>query len=415
MRSPAGYAGPVAHWWSQSLLYTGPGYDWRYEGILAGYLNLYQATGEERWLSKARRAGDDLLDAQLPDGHYPASAFELNPASGGTPHEAACDLGLLLLAHKLKSLGDPAWETYLDCARRNLQKFYLDQLWDPETHSFRDSPTVPSFVPNKAATACEAFFLLAEILDDESWVELYALPNLDRIIAHQVHNKGHLEGAISQNSLRNRLVEKYFPYYIARCVPALVRGYEWTQDERYLESALNAMSFVFRWRYEDGSFPQVIYPNGRLNRYPQWIAAVGDILRAMILLEQYGLDVDPKPSLDWLISGQSPTGGFHTAHGFDSQVSQRAPGIRPEFRDLLPVVGWNDKAFRYLTTLVAEDKVNYSTTTHAFESACTLRGEIMNYREDEKYIEVTRNDNTHYRWRKGDAWAEIAKPEFWLR
>jgi hypothetical protein len=36
------------------------------------------------------------------------------------------------------------------------------------------------------------------------------------------------------------------------------------------------MAFVLRWRYEDGSFPQVVYSSGRVNRYPQWIAAVGD-------------------------------------------------------------------------------------------------------------------------------------------
>ena len=33
----AGYGGPVVHWWRQCLLYTGPGLDWRYEGIIAGY------------------------------------------------------------------------------------------------------------------------------------------------------------------------------------------------------------------------------------------------------------------------------------------------------------------------------------------------------------------------------------------
>jgi hypothetical protein len=40
MRGPGGYGGPVAHWWRQSLLYTGPGLDWRYEGIILGYLAL---------------------------------------------------------------------------------------------------------------------------------------------------------------------------------------------------------------------------------------------------------------------------------------------------------------------------------------------------------------------------------------
>lgn len=87
MRGHGGYGGPVAHWWEQSLIYTGAGLDWRYEGIIAGYIHLWERTDDERWLAKACRAGDDLVDGQLADGHYAASAFEINPATAGTPHD----------------------------------------------------------------------------------------------------------------------------------------------------------------------------------------------------------------------------------------------------------------------------------------------------------------------------------------
>ncbi len=70
MRGPEGYGGPVCHWWRQSLLYTGAGLDWRYEGIITGYLILWERTGDERWLARAQRAGDDLVAGRLPDGHY---------------------------------------------------------------------------------------------------------------------------------------------------------------------------------------------------------------------------------------------------------------------------------------------------------------------------------------------------------
>jgi hypothetical protein len=98
MRGPGGYSGPVVHWWRDCLDYSGPGLDWRYEGIIIGYLNLWAATGEASWLAKARRAGDDLMNGQLPSGNFRNSCFELNPNTGGTPHEAACDLALLRLA-----------------------------------------------------------------------------------------------------------------------------------------------------------------------------------------------------------------------------------------------------------------------------------------------------------------------------
>ena len=60
MRGPDGYGGPVAHWWQNCLSYTGAGLDWRYEGLISGYLTLWARTGEPRWAARARRAGDDL-------------------------------------------------------------------------------------------------------------------------------------------------------------------------------------------------------------------------------------------------------------------------------------------------------------------------------------------------------------------
>ena len=225
IRGSSGYCGPVVHWWQQSLMYCGTGLDWRYEGIIIGYLQLWQRTGDMGWLIKARRAGDDLLSGQLESGHFAASAFELNPATAGTPHEAAGDIGLLRLAVALRGAGYADWEQYAKCAERNLRAFYIGQLWDTEAQSFRDSPRVPSFVPNKAATACEALFLLAEVTGDAQWVERYVLPTLDRILKYQVRYSGQLNGAIAQNSLGTRRVEKYFPIYIARCVPALLRGH----------------------------------------------------------------------------------------------------------------------------------------------------------------------------------------------
>ena len=83
MRCERGYSGPVTHRWRDCLIYTGVGFDWRYEGIISGYIRLHQVTGESRWLAKARRAGEDLISAQLPDGCFPASSFETNPAPGG--------------------------------------------------------------------------------------------------------------------------------------------------------------------------------------------------------------------------------------------------------------------------------------------------------------------------------------------
>nr|MBC7245832.1 hypothetical protein [Chloroflexota bacterium] len=438
MRGPDGYGGPVAHWWQNCLQFTGAGLDWRYEGIIIGYLNLYHQTGEESWLAKARQAGDDLVQGQLPNGNFRHSSFELNPYSGGTPHEAACDLALLLLAETLREEGDVTWRTYLATAERNLRSYYISVLWDEERRTFRDHPSIPSFVPNKSATLSEVLTKMAQLSGDSTWAESYAQPVWDAILAHQVCG-GPLDGAIYQYGQNGKPVPKFFPYYIARCVPGLVVGYEWTRDERYLDAAWRAMAFVLRWRYDDGSFPQVIYSGGRVNRYPQWIAAVGDILRAMALLQAYGFDADPQPTRLWLLQGQQPSGAFRTAWGFASQITQRPSGPLPEFRDLLPVCGWNDKAFRYLTEELGSEEAKEQrrkvakgpghrgrkkrktekvtrNTEHAlhttpYETPCLLRGQRMHYREDKRTIELQRGSDVLYRWLKGAPWAEICASE----
>jgi hypothetical protein len=343
MRLPGGYGGPVAHWWRDCLDYTGPGLDWRYEGILCGYLDLWRATSDPIWLGKARRAGDDLLAGQLPSGNFRNSRFEQNPGTGGTPHEAGCDIGLLCLAETLRGLDDPAWERYFHAAERNLRAYYLARLWDDEARSFRDDPTRPSFVPNKSATLAEALFACARLTGQAEWAERYALPALEAVIAHQ-----HPDGAICQNSFGLARVEKYFPYYIARCIPGLLLGWVWSGREIFASAAHMAAGYVLRSRLPDGSFPQVFYPGGKVNKAPRWVAACGDILRVLELARATGFTWNPAPTLEWLLTGRLANGAFRTARGF----GQAQPlGRKDDPRDGLAVVGWNDKALRFFAGL----------------------------------------------------------------
>lgn len=410
MRGSDGYTGPVAHWWQNCLQFAGAGLDWRYEGIIIGYLEILRRTGEEIWLDKARRAGDDLLRGQLETGNFRNSSFELNPYTGGTPHEAACDLALLSLASTLRNRGDAAWPSYADAPERNLRAYWLDRLWDPQTRSFRDSPEIASFVPNKASTLSEALLLLARLRDDEQFATTYALPTLDAVLAHQVHGS-RLDGAIYQNSFGPRFVAKFFPYYIARCVPGLLDGYDWSGDERYLDGARRAMAFVMRTQYPDGSFPQVVYPDWKVNRYPQWVAAVGDILRALDRLNSYGVVYDHQQALAWMLSGQQPSGGFATGYGFAVQTSQRQPDRIAEFRDLLPVCGWSDKAFRYLASHIPEGQPLPEMKIADYETICVLRERPGIWRETAESLQLQVATRTVYHWQKGHAWASVAAQE----
>lgn len=411
MRCPGGYGGPVVHWWRDSLIYAGPGLDWRYEGIISGYLNLYQRTGQSLWLTKARRAGDDLVQGQMPDGTFCNSSFEANPQSGGTPHEAACDLGLLRLAHALRIEQDPAWQIYAAAAGHNLEAFIVGTLWNGKNQNLRNMAFDDSFVPNKAATTVEALLAWAEMTSDNAWVGPIVLPVLDGILAAQVQDsRSPVDGAIAQSTSAHDVNRRYFPYYIARCIPALLQGSILTADARYLQAAQHAMDFILRVRLEDGSLPQVVYDDGRrVNRYPQWIAALGDVLRAMDLMTGHGMVIDTEPTMRWLLRGRQSSASLRTAHGFSSQVSQAHPSTLPDFRDLVGVCGWVDKAFHYLTGLPASIGVA-EAWEHLSRIAmpCRFDKQPAMFREDEASITVRRGNIIVYRWRKGTTWAKLS-------
>jgi hypothetical protein len=411
MRGTDGYGGPVAHWWRNCLSYTGAGLDWRYEGIISGYLTLWQRTGAPEWLARARRAGDDLLRGQLPSGNFRHSSFEQNPYAGGAPHEAAADLSLLRLAAALRTTGDWDWECYTEAAEANLRCYYLGRLWDESVGAFRDSPEIPSLVPNKICTLAEALFAWVGLSGAGEPVERYALPALRAVIALQVKDPARLAGAIPQNTLRGAVVDAYFPYYVARCVPALLLAYDHTGDERWLAAAVAAGEFIMRHVDRDGLLPQALYPRGA-NCFPQWIAPLGDVLRAIDLLRPRGFDADTSAIETALHAGCLPSGGVATARGFAAQISQRFdPTAPPDFRDHLPVAGWADKAFAWLAGRAPEGRPLPPPQTAEVALDCAVRGQPARWRETAGEMALTAGGRTLYRWRKGKPWASTIAPE----
>lgn len=407
MRGERGYGGPVTHWRQQSLIYTGPGRDWRYEGIIAGYLELWQHSGQPIWLERAQSAGDDLLAGQMSDGHFAASAFEANPASAGSPHEAACDIGLLLLAQALRANDDPTWEIYAGSAEHNLRGHYIARLWDVTSGSFGEHAQHNSFVANKAATICEALFLLAELRGEAVWAEHYALPTLNTILDHQVREAGPLEGAITQHSLSGSHIQRYFPFFAARCIPALLQGYRYTQAERYLDAAQRTMHFIERWVGDDGAPPLSILGGEQSITEPRLVAPLGDILRAAELLAAYGIAVDLNPMHQRLLAGQDASGGIILASNTANEQNL------PDLCHVMHVAGWCDKAFRYLASHASPELP--SLPSEPVITACTYHGRSVELYESAEVVEVRYRNQIRYRWRKGQSWAEIAEREFWMR
>ncbi len=391
MRQEEGYAGPVAHYWQNRLGYGGPGLDWRYEGLLCGYHTLYVKTGDERWRLRANRAAEDLHRGQGADGLYRASRFEINPGTLGTPHEAAASLGLL---ESLPTLTQPG--RYLRVAKTNLDAV-IDALWDGQ--GFNDHRTVKGRVPNKLATLAQALLHLAEHLGraaGEPYLRL-ARNALDDVLKYQEPG-----GAVHQYAPGAGAGDgRFFPFYNARCVEPLLLGEKRLEDPRYGDAARRILDRLAAWENPDGSWPQIVYQSGRRAEYPRWFAGGADLLYAFHVA---GKPV-PAKALDRLLNAQLPSGAFPTAEGFAAQVNQRLSASDP--RDLLGVVGWNDKVLRLLARMLPNEIPIPPGVSEAFHRPVVWLGKTATYTEASLAVQiVSSSGETLYHWNKRDVWAE---------
>ena len=401
LRTPQGIGGPVSHWWESSLLYCAPMIDWRYEGLLSGYVELYRKTNQQTWLERAVVTGNEACGAQLDNGCFWNSSFQIGPIEGGTPHESAVDVGLLELAALLRELGDSRWQAYFEAAERNLHKFQIGRLWNDQKRAFRDQPWNSTYVPNKNGTIMEAL-LLYETLSGES-MEQYVFGAAELILSAQVHKAVPYQGAtIHLGTGQHRLT---IGIYTARNVGALMRLYSHYPCQRFLDAALAMGKFLETLLRSDGT-AFGYYPDGRMILCPTWVSPSGDFLRAFLALQPFapGQDVLTEQITAILLSQQLASGGIPTSHGLGHKGGVKAPPSLPDFRDVLPVAGWTDKAFRGLALSLPvgfNDQVSLAAQSPT-NVACTWKGTPCLYVESEDELSlISKHGNRPlYRWQK---------------
>ena len=402
MRCPGGYGGPVSHWWESSFIYTGVEVDWRYEGIITGYLNIYQKTGAQGWLEKAIRGGEDVVRNQLPSKKFLNSSFQHGPIEGGTPHEAAVDIALLELAKTLKRQGDDRWKKYFKSAEENIKTYLIGELWNGK--GFMDQSWESTLVPNKNATALEALVLYSELSGKNLFKYIY--PATQVILGSQVLKGERFGGVIHRGTKEHELT---IGVYTARCVSGLARLYNFNQDEGCLERIEFAVEFLKTLVTEKGTYFGH-YKNGSMIKCPVWISPSGDVLRALILAMDLGIKV--KKGIKTLLvkailSNQYRSGGIRTAFGFaDKGSTQEYDGL-PDFRDVLPVVGWCDKVFRALSILLEEAQTLPNVEIEKDSVNCLWKGKKCKFIEDEHSINLQQNSDKLYIFRKGEIFPRI--------
>jgi hypothetical protein len=277
-------------------------------------------------------------------------------------------------------------------------------MWDHETGGFNDLPGIRCRVPNKLATLALALMALAEVRANSDYLS-YARSALDDVLRYQVDD-GVADGAVhqydpGQGSGDNR----FFPFYNARCVPALVKGADAFGDDRYTEAAERIVAFLTRTMRSDGSWPQIVYRSGARAEWPQWVAGTADIILAILSVEAS----IPWVAIERLLAGRLASGGIATARGFASQIVQRKPSECQDARDVTPVVGWNDKVLRLLCHLLPQGTAIPSPVVSVSEIPVRVGPRSATYRETDQHMTITGDDETaFFTWRKSEPWSRVS-------
>lgn len=398
MWGPSGYTGPIAHWWESNLLFTGPLYDWRYEGIIDGYRMLFQKTGQPKYLGKAIRAADAVVGALLPDGRYRNSSFQFGPVAGGTPHEAALDVALFLLASDLGDVDPERAQRYQEVGLKNIEKYWLGALWNGK--GFSDQPDNPVLVANKHGTLLEA--LAGAHLLNGPWKRCVDAC-VKVILSAQVLDGPQSGGTIHRGIGPSKLA---VPIYTARAMNGLLSLYEKDPRPEIKEAVLRSVPFFERTMGSRGVV-WGLYADGGYARFPEMIAGAGDVLRFMWRVQQLGWSVSVNGMVDQLLASilkcQQPSGAFPTGYGFARKGRDREP-MAGDVRDVLPVVGWVDKTFRALALMAPANFGDYQAAAKPCVLETHWKGHRVIWEETRTEIQIRRGSHVMYRWEKGE-WA----------
>ena len=353
MYQKGGYGGPVVHYWRDCLDYIGPGIDWRYEGLLTGLITLFKKSGNAIWIRKAETIAQDIITSQLKNSSFRNSKFEANPGCGGTPHEAAVDIGLLELAKILKN-EKKRWKKYFFVADRNLKIFHLNRLFDKKLRTFKNSPKTDFFVTNKIATTIEALIKHYELSSNENLISRFIIPAGNFILNQQILDENEpIFGGLYQSA--PSITPYVMSFYNARCIRTLLLLSRLTSDERYLDAALLVGKFLEKMALQEGGFHHdYSYMRNKWikSKYPVWIAGAAEVIRALLLLNEFGGKFNISKHIEFIKRGMDYNGGFRTSLGINMKNKKKsADENKTNWKDSLHVVGWNTMAFRLFSIL----------------------------------------------------------------
>ncbi len=395
IRDESGYYGPSigANGWN--LAYCGPSFDWKYEGLFRAYAARYEATGNSIYRDFIRRDVEAIIRAQWRNGCFSVSHFENNPCEGGMPHEPAMLGAVCRVLPLLETPGHGRLSHVYDAVEKYVSEYLIRQLWNKTLRTFNSWPTSDfvSYNPHCVASILEFMMQYATLTNAWDRFEPYILDGGKSILASQI-SEGPLRGGIPAVSLQR---DRVYPYWAIRCVPALKLLAQKTRKPEFSEALDLLMDFLNPYLGDVTTCPFVKWADRPPCAFPFFVGAGAD---AILRMFDAGL-IDKETALRQaasLIRYQLPTGAFRTAVGFGGRKRTC------DWRDIMPVSGWQDKIYALLSVLSSSETADTKDAA-PFETVVRVLWRRVRFRETRDEILLEKGNGTKlYHWLKRTRW-----------
>lgn len=320
-----------------------------------GHLEIYNKTREHKWLEQAESEGDYLVKIYLEKVHlFLSSSYEHKPTGATLVYNG---FGCYAL---LKLFSVTGKDIYLETAKDCIDNSFTGKYWDQDNNAFWDADNRIHTL-NMGAVAVAALVELSRSTGDNSYVEKYAIPEAELILRFQ-EKKGFLKGAYHYDDSGRGI--RYISLYIAWTMRGLIELYEFTKDDRYLDSLKMAGDFLYEKMRDKrtGLFYHRYVKKHRLiiesRPYPEWVAASGAVFLVLGKMKKYGIEYDLRENLAAVMEKQRKTGAFPNSVGYSNIFIPWVLNPEPEktkWRDSIAVAGWNAMMLEGLTEFLPDN------------------------------------------------------------
>lgn len=402
IRTGDGFGGPAVGLQRASVHFCGPGFDGRWEGLLDGWGTRLRQTGDATYAARLEAGLRAIRAAQLPDGVFRNSYFDHNPFEGGMPHEPILQAAVCRARRTLVEASRPVPDGLDEMLALYVEEHLIKELWSKQLRTFKDwlqSDFGHYSVPAVTATV-DLLLEYGEICGNAARYEPFIAAAVDSLLALQVA-QGEMRGALP---LSNRRGEATVPAYVARCLPVLQAVHRRTGRADCAHAGNALAEFLLRCRRADGTYPPRVFLARPPAATPVLVGGGAGIVHAL-LRTGHSQEAGVSAEVARLAGAQSASGGLDTARGFGRRtVDGKGP---PDWRDVMPVAGWSDKAYALLAEVSAGNRGRF--TPGPVEREVTVRGQRALFRETDTALTIdAANAGALFRWTKGRQWAEVS-------